>query len=327
MPESVWVKSPQGVWVKDAIPSVRISTGYRPATRVYQKTGASTWTQRWYRDVTPPAKPVTLYFAMSGSTMTVTSTAPADADTAAIHYAWSTTNYPSTPPLTDGVSSDIMPVGPNGTVSKSYGSQKAGTKWYWAAWARDKAGNFSVPRLWAYTVPTIVTTPTTLSKSGYFSPVDSGSWDNNNKIWRTDNSYVYQGGTNWHGFWFYGTRISGTMARAKSISKMQISITRVNSVHGIEGEAQVYLTAHPYGSQPTGDPTGGDSMGRLIGGLNRGETKVFTIPSVYYEHILSGAYVGFGITIDAATSFTDSRYLYCYGTGSAYGRVYIDWTE
>jgi hypothetical protein len=211
-------------------------------------------------------------------------------------------------------------------VSRSYGSQVSGRKWYWSAWTKDSAGNFSTAKLGSYTVPAIVTTPTTVKKTGYFYPTDGGSWNGQSNYWRTDNSYVYQGGYDWYGAWFYGTRISGALARAKTVTKMQIAITRVNSVHGVSGEASVYLSPHWMASQPSGAPDALHHTGIYVGTLGRGETGTFTVPSAWYANFATRKYTGFGLYV-GSTSFTDNRYLYAHPTGSHYGRVYIEWTE
>jgi len=108
---------------------------------------------------------------------------------------------------------------------------------------------------------------------------------------------------------------------------MTITITRANTAHGVAGPASVYLSRHTMAAQISGDPSAYDTSGVYVGTLNRGETKTFTVPSAYYPYFASGQSKGLGLYY-GPTSFTDARYLYALGAGSASsGKVYIEWTE
>ena len=322
----IFVKTTPTAWTLAKTAYARTAPGPQtPVFRIYKKTGVSTWTVIYERDVTPPPPPQTLVGTMSGSTLTMSAKAPIASDMKQIVFRHGNTAYPTS--ITGGDGGTTVTAASGQTVSASYGSQVSGRILYWAAFAVDTSGNVSAPKLLKYVTPKIVTTTPVVTKTGYFLPTDSGSWNDVSDYWRTDNNYVYQGGFFWHGMWFYSTRITSALAKAKSINSMKIQITRVNSVHGISGEAQVYLTAHDLATQPSGNPNTHDTAGTLVGGLNRGETKSFTVPSKYYAGFLSHTYKGFGL-FWGETSFTDPKYLYTVGAGSAVsGRVYISWTE
>jgi len=310
-------------WRNDTAISVQSGSGQRPVAKIYQRAAAS-WTLLYERDVTPPAMPLSLTATLSGSTLTMTAKAPADADMASIAFRWSTTGYPTSPTSGGGGS---VAAGPSATVSASYANQTSGTVLYWAVFAIDTSGNYSTPRLLKYTVPTIASAPTTVTKSAYVYATDSASWNDVSGYWRTDNDYVYQGGDAYHGLWFYSTRISALLAKAKTIEAFSITITRANTVHGVPGGANVYLTAHTATAQPSGSPQANDSNGAYVGTLTRGQTDTFAVPSGYWASFLGGTYKGFGLYA-GTTSYTDPKYLYALGGANAVsGRVYLKWTE
>lgn len=321
----LWVKGPDG-WTKDTtVLYAKGAGGWKRGSLLYQKTASTTWTRRYERDTTPPAKPILSAMTTDSSyVLTVTLKAPADADVARVYQAWSTSSYP-----TDYTKGSYVSVISNQTTLKRYAGQKVGTVLYWTFWAMDSSGNVSQPLNYKYTVPRVYVPPTTVAKKGTFFPTDSGSYNDQSNYWRTDNNYVYQGGYDWHGMWFYGTRITGALARARSVTKMTISITRANTVHGVAGAASVYLTRHTLASQPGGFSSAydGPHPGTFVGTLNRGQTLTFTVPSSWYPLFANKTYKGLGLYF-GPTSFTDARYLYALGAGSAAsGKVYIEWTE
>lgn len=314
-------------WTKLTTPYIQGAAGNVKVQKIYQKTGTSTWTIRYSRDTVPPGPPQSVTGAIINTdVLQITAKAPSDADQQALIFRWSTTAYPTSP--TGGGGSGWVTAGPNVTVATTYPSQKSGTVYYWAVFARDVSGNVSAPKLLKWTNPKITPPVTTVAKTGYFYTTDSGSWNGQSNYWRTDNNYVYQGNYDWYGFWFYGTRISTTIgSTAKTLTKMQIAITRVNSVHGVSGQADVYLMAHTLTAQPTGSPEATDSAAVKVGTLGRGETKTFTVPSGWYAGFLAGTYKGLGLHV-GVTSVTDVRYLYCVGgAGGTSGRVYCEWTQ
>lgn len=326
----LWIKNPSGTWVKTAVPYARIATGYKKAGMIYQKTGSSTWTLRYSRDVVPPAPLASMTAAVIGGTATVqvTMKAPADNDVAKVVIKWSATGYQNAPyPL--GTQGYEVAVTPNQVVTAGYGNQTTGRVLYFTAWAIDSNGNVSAAKLLKYTVPTIYVLPTTVTKSAYFWPTDSGSWDDVHDVWVTGNDYVYQGGMNYaHGFWFYGSAIANALANAKSVTLMKITIARLNTAHGVDGPANVWLSAHSLKTKPTGNPNTFDSPGAKVGTLQRGEYNTFTVPSGYYSNFAAQKWVGCGLYY-GQSAWTDPNYLIAYGDnqGADNGRIYIEWTE
>jgi hypothetical protein len=320
----VWVKRPDGTWAKSGMPPyAKTSTGWHRITAIYAKTGSSTWTQRYSRDLTPPAPPVSMSFAMSGTTLNVSVKAPATADVATIVLQWSFTGYHGSQYEQPRAGINVTP---NQTVTFSYPSQKSGESYYWTAWAVDSSGNTSTALTGRYTVPNLYVPPTLVTKVAYLYPSSSATYVQDGSYWRSDSNFVYQGGLNQYGQWFYDTRIIAALIKAKHVLDMRIQITRANTVHGVSGPAGVYLTAHTLANQPAGNPAGSNTPSLYVGTLNRGETKTFEVPSSYYAGFLSKQYKGFGLYA-GETSYVDPKYLYALGAGSPSGKLYVQWQE
>ena len=338
----LWHKNDDGDWVP-AAKYARDASGWRKGTKIYEKTGASTWTLRYNSDVTPPATPtLSLGYNATTKVLTATCTMPSTADTNYMFLKVSeSTNYPLLPNRNtsategnyiptvqaDGYPWSERPVTPSQVVTRSTGVAP-GKTYSWALWARDDSFNWSARAQAQMKIPVATTTtPATVIKSAYVNVTDSASWNAAENYWRTDNTYVYQGGENWYGAWFYGSQIRSLLIRAKRVVDMKITIQRVNTTHGISGEAQVYLTPHRLDSQPAGSPVASfPSSDFLVGGLNRGETKTFTVPSAMWPYFISGSNRGLGLAI-GTTTYVDNRYLYAYGRGTTSGRLWIQWEE
>ncbi len=340
MPKVIWQKDGSGVWAP-VQPNVRASVGWLPASFVKQKTGVSTWTTIWQRDTVAPGTPVLALAWVSGA-LRVTATAPADVDLTNLVVKISTSAYPVNPRANDSdyvqtlYSTTNKPWSqwdavPSQVLVRSYpppplAAPKSGSTLYVTAWAEDSSFNFSGAATASLKVPVVVPPPTVVNKSAYITTTNSGSYSDTGNYWRTDNNYVYQGGADWRGLWFYGTKIRTALANANKITKMQIEIGRANTAHGVSGGANVRLVTHDLSSQPAGDPISRLTSSAFLGTLSRGQYKWFDVPSSAWPTFVSGAKLGFGLRYND-TSYTDPNYMYAYGTGTNSGRVYIEWQE
>lgn len=345
MASALWLKDKSGTWVSGAKQSTRSSTGWKYASAIYEKTGTSTWTRRWLRDVTAPAPPTaTLTTDAVAKTGKITLKMPSDPDVALFVLKGGHTTYPKTPSLTnlpadeyvylwnDAINGQVwstMKVSPGQTVERNLKNYVSGRTYYYACWVQDTSGNWSAPRTFSVKFPQPPAPPpppAPVTKTYTTNCTGSGSWVTNWPYWRSDNNYVYQAGNDSYGAWFYSGRLESALKNAKTIKKITIRVTRVNSAHGISGAANVYLSAHRYQTRPSGKPSFVHSPGVYVGTLSRGQTKTFTVPSSWYASIKSGAYDGFGLRY-GSSSFTSANYLYCYGSGTTSGQVYMEWTQ
>lgn len=345
MPQ-IWTKDPDGVWV-NGLPMVKASSGWLNGKLVYEKTGTSTWTLRWSRDTTPPALPgMTLTGGTTTNPITVQITAPSAADTVRVRVKVSTTSFPTNVnSTTDGQYYAVQDAGEAWSDWKVTPSQvrtklffppkltpkqnlKAGTTYYFTAWAQDSSLNWSAARNVSFKCPTPTAPPPTLvKKTAYITTTDSASYSAQYDNWRTDSNYVYQAGAqDWRGLWFYSTKIKTILAKATSVEKMQVYVQRVNTDHGVGGAANVRLVAHKYASQPTADPIGNMTGNNLVGTLSRGQGKWLDVPSGWWDEFKTGTYKGLGLRF-GTTSYTDNDYMYAYGAGTNSGKIYIEWWE
>lgn len=336
----VWFKKDDDTWVPGKF-SRRSNTGWSTGKIIYRKANSTTWTNIVQADTTPPTTPAAPVMTINTTTK-VTSikvTAPSDADIVRGVLKWGRTGYATSPtdttdgmyfnlrnsmPQADGQSFSDFTLNPGEVKTKVTGaSEIAGSTEYVTFWVQDSSYNWSQRAIASVKIPTpVATTPAVVNKTATYSPIDSGSWNDQSDYWRTDNNYVYQGGLMWVGNWFYGTQISSALAHAKTITKMTIKITRANTVHGVPGAAQVWLTAHKLATQPSGNPAAYDSTAINVGSLGRGQSLTFNVPSAWWPYFLNGTYKGFGLYA-GTTSFTDVKYMYAYGNAA----VHIEWTQ
>lgn len=339
MAGSVWIKNTAGVWVEGKPYFKHETSGWLPGGTIYEKTDSTTWTTRYVGDSGPPGSP-TLVNSANTTTMTYTATitAPADADVAQGCIKISTTGYPVNPGVedensknqiqADGTEFWIYPTTPGAVSVRNLPSRVANTKYYISVWIKDTQGNWSAPTQSLYTFPNPPAPVKTLvTKTAYVDTTDSGAW-RADQGWRTDSNYPYQGGPYaFQGFWFYGTKIAATLAKAHTITKIELYVQRVNSSHGVSGDANIMVGHHTLASQPSGPPGTNAVTGEYnTHDLARGEGKWATITSSWYSSFKSGAYRGFGIQY-GTTSVTSAYYAYCYGKGTSSGRVKLTWTE
>jgi hypothetical protein len=337
----LYIKDENGNWVPGTI-YPHDANGWKNAKFIYEKTGAAVWTQRWAADTTPPPAPTLSYSAIAkGKSYTLSIQVPNTPDVARVIVKYSTTGYPKVPSSapetgatynatvqTDGSKWSEKTVVPNETFQRLSLNNTAGNQIYLSAWVQDTSGNWSAPgtltfKFPAYTAPT---TSNPVNKSLTLNCSDSGTWMTIDNYWRSDNQYVMTGGTSRVGFWFFGTRISAALANAKTITKMTIRIQRVNTSHGVAGEANVRLQPHTIPTQGA-SPEGKYSLGTLVGTLARGESALFNVPSAWWPNFKSGTYKGLGLNYGGTTAFTSPEYIHCYGAGTASGQVHIEWQE
>lgn len=337
---ALWYKNTDGTWVNAPAVLNRTDTGWVFGDSVWEKV-AGTWTQRWVRDVTPPAAPHAPTFSLNSTTRvaTISIIMPSDADTTQMLMKWSNVGYasvPSTDPETgqqidtdiqsDGTAWSYRSVTPGQTVTRELDNVGPSTC-YITVWAQDKAGNWSKPSYGNFTMsPPPPPPPTTVTKTAVFNCTSSASYQVDTNWWRTDNNYVYQAGTHdSQGFWFYNGQIRSALAKAKSIQKMTIKITRASS-GGVSGAANIYLCYHNLANKPSGVGTGYLHAAIYVGALSPGQTGTYTVPSSFYGYFQNGTAQGFGLFI-GYTSFTDPKYFIALGGGTTSGQVYLQWTE
>lgn len=125
--------------------------------------------------------------------------------------------------------------------------------------------------------PTVTAVEATESQSFHVGP----------DTWGTD-TRVQQGGTAEHrAFYFYGGAVQAAIG-AGTLAAATLWLQRVNTAHGPAGPANIYVGTHSYTTQPGGTPTA-ITNGVLLGTLERGEAKVFSLPTVLVTALDGGA--------------------------------------
>src|SRR6476661_3831320 len=168
---ALWTKNPDGTWVKTTIyAGVGAASGansWRYASKVYEKTGASTWTQRWTRDLTAPAAPVLTYTTnTTAKTSQISITIPNTPDITKMIIKVSRTVYPAVAaPVNetgvtfydfitdDGTVWGMRDVVPGQVVVRNIGAMSANQQYYYTAWVQDVNGNWSVAGKLTYKFP------------------------------------------------------------------------------------------------------------------------------------------------------------------------------
>lgn len=339
----LWVKSPDGTW-DPGLPAIRTATGWVNGRLVYEKTTATVWSLRWSRDTTPPGVPASVTLTHNATTgkISIVAKAPSTTDVRMLRIKVSTTAYSNTTAvdgsywstgMSDGSKWSDPLVSPNGTVTRSYPPTAtkvtAGRTYYVSVWAQDTSYNWSPVRQAALKVPVpVVPKPGTITRSAYVLPVDSGTYGDQTH-WRKDNNYVYQAGPeDWRGAYFYGTRISSILAKAKKVTKMTVYLGRLNSSHGVADAADIKIARHLFATQPSGSPDSAFGDAYFAGTLNRGQYKTFTLPADWYEQFRVNWNKGVGLRSDqGGTSYTNDDYVILYGAGTQSGKLYIEWQE
>lgn len=343
---ALWTKNADGDWVQShmyaAIATSSGSTSWRNASKIYEKTATSTWTLRYDRPITFPPAPIIAVTSMNATTKkaTFSITMPSWPTINRVVIKMSSVQYPAsssaaTDPTgvfytriaADGTTWSQRDVVANQVVIREMDSLVANDTYFISAWAFDSNGNVSLPGKATFKFPALtVPSPAPVVKTAYISCTDSASWLSTDNFWRTDNNYVYQGGRDSYGMWFYSTAFQTTLAKATKILDVNIGIGRVNSAHGVAGQANVRLSTHKWPYQPPGAADGSMFGGSLVGTLGRGEYKWFDVPSAWWPLLKTGGVRGFGLRF-GSTSFTDPDYLIAYGKGTNGGKIFLKWEE
>lgn len=323
-------------------PWVRIGNGWRQGRFAWRKTGATTWTQFFALDTEHPGQPALLSLTIDQARrrVTVVSRMPADDD-----LSHGTLKYASgSHPLTEAGDSNIYPDSdlvnrisvPPGSymphLTWTWTPERYNTKYYVSIWAVDTSGNASSRRLAELTIPSPSTPPPTppqVHKITY-NPVNSASYDHVRKFWNTayyGNLAVQGGDGRYQGCWFYDNKIPSALANRNTIEKFTIRIQRAPSAHGVSGAANIYLAPHMSSNHSGGRNGQAPRVGRSpvqVGTLNRGQAKVFNVPTEWWPEFLDGTLKGFSIYVTSATPWTSPNYVLAYGKGTTSGQVYIE---
>lgn len=338
---ALWTMNPDGVWVPAQI-YPHDTNGWKSAKKVYEKTSTTVWSQRWSADQTPPAAPTITYTTNAqAKTYQLTLKMPADADVSRMILKYSTTGFPKVPssaPETgayysvraqdDGTLWSTRVVTPSLSFTRDGTGAIPGAIYYFSCWVQDTSGNWSAAGTASFKMP-VYTAPatTTINKSLTLNCTDSGTWMFGQNYWRSDNQYVQTGGSTRQGLWFYGGKLSAALQNAKKITKFTIRIQRVNSVHGVTGEANVNLAAHTLNYQNI-SPEGKETGGTVIGTLSRGEVGTFDVPSGWWPNFISGAWKGLGLYYNGSDqSYSSPQYIHTYGAGTTSGQIHVEWQE
>ena len=135
-------------------------------------------------------------------------------------------------------------------------------------------------------------------------------------------NYVWQSGPKGdNGDWYYGTALPDVLRYCTKIISAQITIQRYKGAIGPTGAANVHLGYHSYPSKIAGRPIMA-GFHPVIGTLNRGQTKNFTIPADWYTSMINGSIKGFGLYLEPTTE-TSQDYMVAYGKGTVSGQLKI----
>ena len=149
-------------------------------------------------------------------------------------------------------------------------------------------------------------TTTATYKSNYGDTYRSSVYNN----WKKDGT-ARQG--NWGygnctGCWFFGSQFAEL--KGKTITKVQITITRQSSANGNNSAVEHKLYMHNYATRPSGAPTLNSAWSQTFT-LTRGEKKTITITNrTVLDAIKNGTCKGFGIR----HTYDNSHYSVCSGS-------------
>jgi hypothetical protein len=337
----LWIKTVDG-WKQSEKFSAKTVNGWWSGKYLYLKTGATTWSQIVAPDTTPPSAPSLISISHKPNTreMTVVIRMPTDPDVMASILKYSSVAAPTNPlDESDYFDWSIKPAEPNQLVTYTFEVPKTATKYYFSAWAVDTSKNVSQRMRIDYTVPTPVVAPppkAPVIKKLTQNALDSGTWGLASDIWSPNmgKNVAQAGPYSYRGAWIYGGIIEGALKNAKKIRRATIRIQRLNTNHGPQYNAFVWLTMHRLGHRGAG----GSATPALspvrnppvrVGSLARGQVKTFDIPAAWFPLLMQGGWKGFGLWYphSQATGADDVNYIQCYGAGTTSGQVYIEWEE
>lgn len=339
---ALWYKTDDG-W-KQGIPYGRLANGWAKSIAGYRKTAPTVWTSLYTTDLTPPAAAtipsitIGADLTLNQGRLTITVKAPSTSDTIACRVkvgktvsANNTTdaNYVATVDGTGKPWSE-WDMTPNQTKSKVWplaGNLTANATYYVTVWAMDRTRNYSAPvsKSIKYVVPAVLTAK---ELAATFVPTDSSSIRKSNNTWYTGDKFLRTGGPeNWHGLWFYSTRISAALKGAKGIEKMTLQIQRYPS--GYVGKTKFRLFAHKLQARPAGSiwsPNNVVYTDPTIYEIERSQTLNVPIPSSWFPAFLNGTIQGFGI-FTGTSKANDVYQTVAYGFGTFSGRVITEYRK
>jgi len=333
---AIWTKTEDG-W-KQTIPYGRRSTGWAKAIKGYRKTAPTVWTDLFTTDFTPPAVPtitsvtVTADLKVNQGRLSITIKAPTTADVVRVRVKVGKTvstnnttdaNYVA---AVDGTGQewsewDMLP---NTSKTKTWplsGSLTNGATYYVTAWAVDRTRNYSaaVSKSIKYATPTVITHK---DLTATIIPTDSRSIQKSNNAWVTADKFLRTGAAvNWHGLWFYSTRIPTTLKGALGIVSLNLQVQRYPN--GIAGATKFRLFSHKMENQSNvsvWSPNQVIATDSTFWSINQNQVLNIPIPVAWYAGIIAGTVKGFGIFSTTTTAVNEYQQT-IYGFGTYSGRV------
>lgn len=339
---AIWYKTDDG-W-KQTIPYGRAANGWAKSPKGYRKTSSTVWTDLFTTDLTPPAVPTIVSVTVSSDLsvnqgrLSITVKAPATADVSVIRVKVgkavsanndTDANYVATQDGT-GYPWSEWHVVPNQTVTKTWpmsGNLTNGATYYVTAWAMDKTRNYSAPvnKSVVYKTPAVLTAK---EYTGYIVPTDSSTIQKSDNKWLTGDKFVRTGGPyNYHGLWFYSTKLSAALKGVLGIEKMILEIQRYPG--NLKGTTRFHIFSHKLENRPAGSIWSPNNVVATLStwySIEQGQTIKITLPSAWHAAVIAGTVKGFGIY--AQTSSANDQYNNTmYGFGTYSGRIYSEWRK
>jgi hypothetical protein len=313
-----WYAKQNGEWAEVLDPKTRSTTAWTPVKEGWVKY-QGVWQRMYFRDVTAPGAPsIDVTELATGFLITVIATDPNNAARAQLIAKNVATGFIET--LTSAFDPLV------GSVDFSWAEDPTpGTTYQFQATLYTNVDIPSVTNTEIYLVP-----PAANYYQRYFSPVSTDSWirlAEGNSEWDADSNDIQQGGENLHdGYFFYGTRLNEI--RGLTVTKMEIQIGRRNTVHGVNGAANVRLGHHGETDKP--NTPSGVLDAEKVGELSRGQMKWFTVPESWYKAFKNSNnnYRGFGVTTDDKGS-NSPNYFRSFSAADdvGNGRLYVEYHD
>ena len=333
---AIWTKTEDG-W-KSTIPYGRATAGWHKAIKGYRKTAATVWTDLFTTDFTPPAVPtivsvtVTADLDVNQGRLSITIKAPTTSDVVRVRVKVGKTistnnttdsNYVA---AVDGTGQEWSEwdMVPNQTKTKTWplaGNLTNGATYYVTAWAVDRTRNYStaVNKSVKYATPKAITVK---DISATIIPTDSRTIAKSNNAWTTVDKFLRTGNAaNYHGLWFYSTRIPTTLKGALGIVSLNLQVQRYPQ--GSSGPTRFHLFSHKMENQSNISVWSPSQVVNTQGvwhDILPNQTISVEIPETWYPYILNGTIKGFGI-YTAASAPNDQYNQTIYGFGTYSGRL------
>ena len=333
---AIWYKTEDG-W-KSTIPYGRAANGWNKAVKGYRKTAATVWTDLFTTDFTPPAVAaitalsVTADLKLNQGRLSITIKAPSTADVAGVRVKvgkevssnnTTDSNYIAAVDGTGKAWSE-WDMTPNQSRTKTWpmqGNLTNGATYYVTVWAMDKTRNYSkaVSSSIKYATPKAITVK---DITATIVPTDSRTIAKSNNAWTTVDKFLRTGNAaNYHGLWFYSTRLPTTLKGALGIVSLDLQVQRYPQ--GLAGPTKFHLFSHKMENQSNISVWSPSQVVNTEGvwhSINQNQTITVPIPVSWYPYILNGTVKGFGIY--AQTSAANDQYNQTiYGFGTYSGRL------